>query len=236
MPATPPDIAVVPALNAATHLRTALSSLASRDADFEAVLVDGGSRDDTVAIAARAGVRVISAPGTSIYEAHSRGSAETRAPAIVLLDADDVLLPGALAVWREGSVAENPNVSGAIRFRGEEYLSQTVDPGVRKLVLRGLAIQGNLLAVGISAYSPTREGRMKMDGGGVIAFRDEKLVGIIDGPFSQAHDVLPVNGARTDAAGPARSVAELDCMFRRDVGPLLFEGPLLRSDKILPLL
>ena len=49
MPANAPDIAVViPALNAATHLRTALSSLAAQDADFEAVLVDGGSRDDTV--------------------------------------------------------------------------------------------------------------------------------------------------------------------------------------------
>jgi glycosyltransferase involved in cell wall biosynthesis len=102
MPANPPDIAVViPALNAATHLRTALSSLVAQDADFEAVLVDGGSRDDTVAIAAQAGVRVISAPGTSIYEAHNRGFAETRAPAIVLLNADDVLLPGALAAWRD---------------------------------------------------------------------------------------------------------------------------------------
>jgi len=102
MPPNPPDIAVViPALNAATHLRTALSSLAAQDVGYEAVLVDGGSRDDTVAIAAEAGVRVISAPGTSIYEAHNRGFAETRAPAIVLLNADDVLLPGALEAWRD---------------------------------------------------------------------------------------------------------------------------------------
>jgi glycosyltransferase involved in cell wall biosynthesis len=103
-----PDIAVViPALNAATHLRTALTSLAAQDANFEAVLVDGGSRDDTVAIATDAGVRVTSAPGTSIYEAHNRGFAETRAPAIVLLNADDVLLPGALAAWRD-ALAQTP--------------------------------------------------------------------------------------------------------------------------------
>ena len=76
-----PDIAVViPSLNAATHLRAALASLAAQEANFEAVLVDGGSRDDTVEIATDAGVRVISAPGTSIYEAHNRGFAETRAP------------------------------------------------------------------------------------------------------------------------------------------------------------
>jgi len=116
MPQHTPDIAVViPALNAAAHLRTALSSLAAQDADFEAVLVDGGSRDDTVAIADGAGVRVISAPGTSIYEAHNRGFAETRAPAIVLLNADDVLLPGALATWRD-ALAQAP-AAGMARGR-----------------------------------------------------------------------------------------------------------------------
>jgi glycosyltransferase involved in cell wall biosynthesis len=116
MPANAPDVAVViPALNAATHLRTALSSLAAQDADFEAVLVDGGSQDDTVAIAAQAGVRVICAPGTSIYEAHNRGFAETRAPAIVLLNADDVLLPGALAAWRD-ALAGAPE-AGIVRGR-----------------------------------------------------------------------------------------------------------------------
>ena len=103
-----PDIAVViPALNAAAHLRTALASLAAQDASFEAVLVDGGSRDDTVRIATDAGVRVISAPGTSIYEANNRGFAETSAPAVVLLNADDVLLPGALAAWRD-ALAQAP--------------------------------------------------------------------------------------------------------------------------------
>jgi glycosyltransferase involved in cell wall biosynthesis len=116
MPQHTPDIAVViPALNAAAHLGTALSSLAAQDADFEAVLVDGGSRDDTVAIAMQAGVRVISAPGTSIYEAHNRGFAETRAPAIVLLNADDVLLPGALAAWRD-ALAQAP-AAGMARGR-----------------------------------------------------------------------------------------------------------------------
>jgi glycosyltransferase involved in cell wall biosynthesis len=122
-----PDVAVViPALNAATHLRAALSSLAAQDADFEAVLVDGGSRDDTMAIAAEAGVRVISAPGTSIYEAHNRGFAETRAPAIVLLNADDVLLPGALAAWRDALV----RTPAAGIARGRATFAEIDDAGV----------------------------------------------------------------------------------------------------------
>jgi glycosyltransferase involved in cell wall biosynthesis len=127
MPQHTPDIAVViPALNAGAHLRTALSSLAAQDADFEAVLVDGGSRDDTVAIADGAGVRVISAPGTSIYEAHNRGFAETRAPAIALLNADDVLLPGALAAWRD-ALAQAP---AAAMARGRATFTEIDRAGV----------------------------------------------------------------------------------------------------------
>jgi GT2 family glycosyltransferase len=100
--ATPTISVIIPALNAGAHLREALASLAGRDADVEAVLVDGGSRDETLAIAATApGLRVISAPGSSIYEALNRGIAETCAPAILFLNADDTLLPGAIEAWRE---------------------------------------------------------------------------------------------------------------------------------------
>ena len=66
-----------------------------------------------------------------------------------------------------------------------------------------------------------------MEGGGVIVFRDERLAAIIDGPLSQTFDLLPIDCVRTDAAGPERSVAELDVMFRHDVGPPIFEGPLI---------
>jgi hypothetical protein len=126
------------------------------------------------------------------------------------------------------------NPSGAIRFRGREYLTHAIDTGSRRLVLRGLAMRGGALAVGFSAWA-RREERMTVAGGGVILFRDGKLVGLVDGPFGQVFDVLPVNGARTDAAGPARTFEELDVMFQRDVGPLLFETPLPRGVKIAPL-
>jgi hypothetical protein len=126
------------------------------------------------------------------------------------------------------------NRSGAIRFRGKEYLTHAIDTGSRRLVLRGLAMRGGALAVGFSAWA-RREERMTVAGGGVILFRDGKFVGLVDGPFGQVFDVLPVNGARTDAAGPVRTFEELDVMFRRDVGALLFEAPLPRGIKIAPL-
>jgi hypothetical protein len=134
----------------------------------------------------------------------------------------------------EGSGAPNPKLTGAVRFRGEEYLTQAVDSGSRRLVLRGLAMRGDALAVGFSAWG-RREERMTVAGGGVILFRDGKLICLVDGPFGQVFDILPINGARTNAAGSARSVAELDAMFRRDVGPLLSESSLPRSANVAPL-
>ena len=102
MSAVAPVAVILPTLNAAGWLRRALMSLLDQGVDFEAVLVDGGSRDDTIAIAnAFPGLRVVPAPGSSIYEALNRGIKETLAPTIVLLNADDVLLPGALTAWSD---------------------------------------------------------------------------------------------------------------------------------------
>jgi glycosyltransferase involved in cell wall biosynthesis len=91
---------IIPTLNAAGTLQHALNSLAGQDVCYEAILVDGGSIDATRTIAASAPrLRVIAAPGTSIYEALNRGIAAALAPAIVLLNADDALSPGALKAF-----------------------------------------------------------------------------------------------------------------------------------------
>src|SRR5262249_3686895 len=81
-------------------LHHAIDSLADQNVPYESILVDGGSKDDTVAIAAAAPFfRVISAPGTSIYQALNRGIEAARAPVVVFLNSDDRLAPGALAAW-----------------------------------------------------------------------------------------------------------------------------------------
>jgi hypothetical protein len=135
--------------------------------------------------------------------------------------------------FRDDAAAQRPNAHGAIRYRGEEHLSQALATVAGpKLVLRGLAMQAGTLAVGVSAYAP-REARFTETGGGLAAFRDGALLGLVEGPFAQVYDILPADGRRSDVAGPARSVAELDALFRRDVGPLLYEGPVLRSKRPL---
>jgi hypothetical protein len=130
--------------------------------------------------------------------------------------------------FRDAVAAQRPKVSGAIRYRGQEYLAQAIDEQPQKLVLRGLSMKGDTVAVGVSAYA-RREDRLTEAGGGVIVFCGEKMLGYVEGPFAQTYDILPADGCRTDAAGPPRSTAELDIMFRRDVGPLLYEGKVLRT-------
>ena len=106
--------------------------------------------DETLAIAAAAPrLRIISAPGTSIYQALNRGIEEARAPAIVLLNADDALLPGALAAWLD-ALADVPE-AGIARGRPafveldangaiapiEHVNRQTARPLDLELIMRG---------------------------------------------------------------------------------------------------
>jgi glycosyltransferase involved in cell wall biosynthesis len=88
---------VMPTLDAAATIGEALGSLVGQVDGLEAIVVDGGSRDATAAVAGSFPfARVISAPGSSIYEALNLAIAAARAPAVAWLNADDLFLPGAL--------------------------------------------------------------------------------------------------------------------------------------------
>jgi hypothetical protein len=153
------------------------------------------------------------------YQYHARGIHD------VVIHNDGIMFTDS---FRDHAAETCPQANGAIWYRGKEYLSQAIDPQPRKLVLRGLAMCGTALVVGVSAFAQ-RDERLTEKGGGVIVFGDGKMLGLIEGPFGQVYDVLPVDGRRTDAAGSVRSAGELDSMFQRDVGPLLFEGRVRRD-------
>jgi glycosyltransferase involved in cell wall biosynthesis len=84
------------------------SALAQSYPHVQIVAVNDGSRDDSLAVLSRFGSRItlIDQPNQGSIAAYNRGFAESTGDVIVLLDADDLLEPDALArvaaVWSEG--------------------------------------------------------------------------------------------------------------------------------------
>ena len=83
---------VVPARDEADRLPGCLASLADQTLPpLEVVVVDNGSRDDTAAIAARAGARVVREPVPGVWSAAATGYDAARGDLIARCDADSVL-------------------------------------------------------------------------------------------------------------------------------------------------
>lgn len=99
-PAAPLVSVVIPCWNQAHYLGEAIASVLSQGyPSLEAIVVDDGSEDNSAAVAARfPGVRCIQQANSGVAAARNRGLAEAGGEYTVFLDADDRLLPDALAV------------------------------------------------------------------------------------------------------------------------------------------
>jgi len=97
---TPPVSVVVPCYNQAHFLSEAIESVLSQSYEnFEVVVVDDGSTDNTSEVASRyAKVRLIRQENKGLSAARNAGLAESNGEYMVFLDADDRLLPSALEV------------------------------------------------------------------------------------------------------------------------------------------
>ena len=98
---------VIPAYNYEAYLPRAIDSvLAQSGDDFEIIVVDDGSTDDTPTVAARyqqlhpGRVRYLRQDSGGPAKARNRGVAESRGAFLIFLDADDRLLPDALERFR----------------------------------------------------------------------------------------------------------------------------------------
>jgi hypothetical protein len=115
---TPTLSIVVPAYNAQHFIEACLQSiLPQMGPAHELVLVDDGSRDATSELAntvhARhpgANMRVVGQANQGISGARNRGLAEARGEYIAFVDADDLMLPGALAALDEAIARHRPDV------------------------------------------------------------------------------------------------------------------------------
>ncbi len=85
---------VIPALNEEKYLPSPLSSLAKQTfKDFEIIVSDGGSTDQTTAIAKKFGARTVVTPHSSVTMARQKGADVAKGEIIVGADADTTYPP-----------------------------------------------------------------------------------------------------------------------------------------------
>lgn len=104
---------VIPLYNKETSIAQSLGSgLSQSYQDFEIVVVDDGSTDGSVAIIEAINdsrIRLIKQKNGGPSKARNTGISEANGEWIVLLDADDELLPDALATFSK-LISEHPNI------------------------------------------------------------------------------------------------------------------------------
>jgi glycosyltransferase involved in cell wall biosynthesis len=100
---------IIPCYNQARFLSEAIESVLSQSyPHFEVVVIDDGSTDNTSEVASRyPGVRCIRQENQGLAGARNAGIRHSNGSYLVFLDADDRLLPGALAVGLK-SLKEHP--------------------------------------------------------------------------------------------------------------------------------
>jgi hypothetical protein len=121
---------VVPSYNQGEYLEDALRSIAEQDATTEIIVMDGGSKDDSVEILKRWSDRLAfwrSAPDGGQAAAINEGIKRGSAPYVCWLNSDDLLEPGGL---RALIAALEANPSAPVAYGGVADLHE--ESGTRK--------------------------------------------------------------------------------------------------------
>jgi len=117
---------VIPTLNESAQIGQAVADLTWAD---EIIVVDGGSTDDTVAIATAAGARVLSVTNETIAGQRNAGIAAARNTWILALDADERVTTQLRAELRQVVAGRNPtHAAYRMKFRNH-YLGRELRHG-----------------------------------------------------------------------------------------------------------
>lgn len=134
---------VIPSWNSAGLLPRCLDSLAGQSAELELLVVDNGSSDGSVELLRERGVPHVSLPeNVGFAAAVNLGASRTEAPAVLALNADTVLEPGAVGRLA-AALAADPGLGGAQpRILQLEPVAERNVAGAR-LYSRGMALSAD---------------------------------------------------------------------------------------------
>lgn len=109
-----PLTVVIPTLNAAAHLGKALESVRFAD---EVIVIDAGSRDDTIAITRAHGARLLTVLQSTIGAQRNAGIATARNQWVLALDADEVVTPELRSALAALCASDSPPRAYRVRSR-----------------------------------------------------------------------------------------------------------------------
>jgi len=180
---------VLPTYDRAHTLRASVESLlAQRDVDFEVLVVDDGSADDTQAVLAalrHPRLRVLRIAHGGVAAARNAGIAASSTPFVAFHDSDDVALPGRLAVPAE-FLASHPDIDVVIQ--NGRMLPRENDPAGREEPWIRPEVAVTLAARPIGVAEVFRWNLGQLQG---MCFRRRALeaVGPLDGSFHILDDL-----------------------------------------------
>src|SRR5262249_55113567 len=180
---------VLPTYDRAHTLRPSVESLlAQRDVDFEVLVVDDGSGDDTQAVLAalrHPRLRVLRIAHGGVAAARNAGIAASRTPFVAFHAADDVALPVRLAVAAERLA---PRADTALVIQNGRMLPPENDPaGHEEPWMRpGVAVTLAARPIGVAEVFRWNLGQLQ---GMCFRRRALETVGPLDGSFTILDDL-----------------------------------------------
>ena len=126
---------IIPTINESSRIASAIAS--AEHPNSEIIVVDGGSCDDTAAIAGKSGARVITAAGGRAYQ-QNRGAGAARGKIVLFLHAD-TLLPSNYAASVFTAFLDKTCMAGAFSFQ-----TDSIHPLMR-LIAMGVNLRSRYL-------------------------------------------------------------------------------------------
>lgn len=136
---------IIPCYNSEKYLEACMESVMKQTmTDFEAILIDDGSKDNTLAIAQRIAaqdvrVRVLSQKNSGVSAARNLGLAHCRGEWVTFVDSDDLIAPDTLETMLSAAEDGVDMIVCAHRTFSENGDEDTVIPQTRWMDLSGEA-------------------------------------------------------------------------------------------------